>query len=132
LRQLLRSLYLPTTLGLTKVREVFYGNLNFLARFLTLNMEFVESFFNIPQYPTFKILLAAICTLETGHIIYNKKFAIVPVNVLRLARPEFFMTTESTPCFHDGPHLTEIARYTHILSSNEFFRGYTRLLQNVG
>ena len=95
-------------------------------------MKFIESFFNIPQYLAFKILLAAICTLETGHIIYNKKFAIVPVNVLRLARPEFFMTTESTSCFHDGPHLTEIARYTHILNSNALcIDGLQTLWQNV-
>ena len=87
-------------LGLVKVQKMFYGNLNFLARFLTLNMKFVESFFNIPQYRTFKILLAAICTLETWHIIHDKKFAIVPINILRLSRPEFFMTTESTSCFH--------------------------------
>ena len=101
---------------MAKVLEVFYGNLNFLARFLTLNMKFVESFFDIPQHMTFKILLTAIHALETWYIIHNKKFAIVPVNVLRLARLEFFMTTESTSCFHDGPRLTEIARYTHIFN----------------
>ena len=90
-------------LGFAKVSEVFYGNVNFLARFLTLDMEFVESFFNIPQDMTFKILLAAIRALETGYIIHDKKFAIVPVNVLRLARLEIFMTTESASCFHSEP-----------------------------
>ena len=34
-------------LGLVKVQKIFYGNLNFLARFLTLNMKFIKSFFNI-------------------------------------------------------------------------------------
>ena len=85
---------------------MFYGNLNLLDRFPTLTLklvesffnipqyltpvieepeeeilEYVESFFNIPQYLTLKILLAAIRALETGHIIYNKKFAIVPVKM---------------------------------------------------
>lgn len=90
-------------LGLAKVSEVFYGNVNFLARFLTLDMEFIESFFNIPQDMTFKILLAAIRALETGYIIHDKKFTIVPVNVLRLVRLEIFMTTESASCFHPEP-----------------------------
>ena len=96
-------LFFHCRLGLAKVSEVFYGNVNFLARFLALDMEFVESFFNIPQYLTFEILLAAIRTLKTWHIIYDKKFAIVPVNVLRLARLEIFMTTESASCFHPEP-----------------------------
>ena len=39
-----------------QVREVFNGNLNLSARFLSMYMEFVESLFYISQYETFKVL----------------------------------------------------------------------------
>lgn len=82
---------------------MFNGNPNLPARLLPLHMKIVESLFNFPQHLTFKILLATISTLATRDIIHNQKFAIVPINILRLARSEFFVTTESATRFHHEP-----------------------------
>ena len=86
-----------------QVREVFNGDLNLFARFLSMYMEFVESLFYISQYATFKVLFATVRALETGHVIHNEELAIVPINVLGLTMLKFLMTTKRTACFHQAP-----------------------------
>ena len=80
--------------GLMQVGEVFNGNLNRLARLASMDMEFVEFLFNTLQYPSFEILFATVRALEAGNGIDNEKLAIMPVNVLGLARPKFLVTTK--------------------------------------
>ena len=90
-------------LDLLKVEEMFNRNLHLLTCLASVDIDVIESLLNIPQDMPFKILLATIGTLKTWYVIHNKKFAIVPVNVLCLHRFEILMTTENTPCMHHEP-----------------------------
>jgi hypothetical protein len=78
-------------------------NVNFLARFLSLEMDLIEFLLNVSQNVPLKILLATINTLKTWNVIHNKKFIVVSVNILGLRRLEMFMPTENTTPTHHEP-----------------------------
>ena len=68
-----------------------------------MDVEFVEFSFYTLQYASFEILFTTVRALETGNVIHNEKLAIVPVNVLSLARFKFPVTTKRTPSLHHAP-----------------------------
>ena len=74
-----------------------------LTCLVTLDMDLMELLLNVSQNRPCKILFAAVGALKAWHVIYNKKFVVVSVNVLCLHRLEILMAAENTPCMHHEP-----------------------------
>ena len=74
-----------------------------LTCLVTLDMDLMKLLLNVPQNRAFKILFAAVGALKAWHVIDNKKFVVVSVNVLCLYRVEVFMTTENARGRHYAP-----------------------------
>ena len=82
---------------------MFNGNVYLLTCLVTLDMDLMKLLLNVPQNMPFKILFAAVGALKAWHVIDNKKFVVVSVNVLCLYRVEVFMTTENALGMHHAP-----------------------------
>ena len=74
-----------------------------LTCLVTLDMDLMELLLNVPQNRPCKILFAAVDALKAWHVIDDKKFVVVSVNVLCLYRVEVFMTTENALGRHHAP-----------------------------
>ena len=70
---------------------------------VTLDIDLMKLLLNVPQNRAFKILFAAVGALKAWHVIDNKKFVVVSVNVLCVYRVEVFMTTKNALGMHHAP-----------------------------
>jgi hypothetical protein len=82
---------------------MFNGNVYLLTCLVTLEMDLIELLLNVPQNMPCEILFATVDALKAWHIIDNKVFVVVAVNVLCVYRVEVFMTTENALGMHHAP-----------------------------